>query len=210
MHLTAIFDSTIVLLVNFISQIGYVGIFIGMFLESTMFPLPSELIMIPAGMSVSYGHMDISMVIIAGVLGNLFGAIFSYYLASMLGRPIILKIGKYFFMKPEVIAKIEVFFEKHGTMSVFIGRLIPGVRHFISLPAGLAKMNFKTFCIYTTLGSTIWTAILAFLGLAIGTNKTLIKQYLHIIAIATLCICALALVIYIYVHKRKSRGFIED
>jgi membrane protein DedA with SNARE-associated domain len=205
MHLAQIFEYVMDILVTFISQIGYLGIFIGMFLESTMLPIPSELVMIPAGISSSYGNMNLSLVIFVGVLGNVTGAIFSYYLAILLGRPILLKIGKYFFVKPKDIAKIERFFESHGNISVFIGRLVPGVRHFISLPAGIAKMNFKTFCFYTTIGSALWTSILTFLGYGIGANKDLIEKYLHLVILSCVIICIITISFYIFYRKRSSK-----
>ena len=191
------------ILINFIEQVGYFGIFIGMFLESTMLPIPSEIIMIPAGMAAAYGNMNLGLVIFIGVLGNVLGAIFSYYLAMFLGRPILLKIGRYFFIKPETIIKIEKFFKSHGNISVFIGRLIPGVRHFISLPAGVAKMNFKTFCFYTTLGSAIWTSVLTFLGFGIGANKDLIKKYLNLIIVVCILLCGITIACYAYFQKNR-------
>ena len=136
-------------IVVFVHQVGYFGIFLGMFLESTIIPIPSEIIMIPAGIASAKGVLNIYLVTLVGIVGNIAGAVFSYYLAFTLGRKIILKIGKYFFIKPETIIKIEVFFKKHGPLSVFTGRLLPGFRHFISLPAGLAKMDFKLFLFYT-------------------------------------------------------------
>lgn len=202
MHLAQLFESTMDLLVNFIEQVGYFGIFIGMFLESTMLPIPSEIIMIPAGMAAAYGNMNLGLVIFIGVLGNVLGAIFSYYLAMFLGRPILLKIGRYFFIKPETIIKIEKFFKSHGNISVFIGRLIPGVRHFISLPAGVAKMNFKTFCFYTTLGSAIWTSVLTFLGFGIGANKDLIRKYLNLVIVICILLCGITIAFYAYFQKK--------
>jgi membrane protein DedA with SNARE-associated domain len=200
-----IFDPMIDFLAHFIEQVGYLGIFIGMFLESTAFPLPSELIMIPAGIAASYGTMNIYLIIVAGVLGNVFGAIFSYYLAAFVGRAVLFKIGKYLFIKPETIIKVEEFFKSHGSISVFIGRLIPGLRHFISLPAGIAKMNIKLFCLYTSLGSLIWTVVLAILGFEIGENRKLIKEYIHTIAIACTISCLLLITAYcIFVKYKKS------
>lgn len=183
-------------LVEFISQIGYLGIFIGMFLESTLVPIPSEIVMIPAGIASSKGLMNFYLVLIFGISGNVLGAGFSYYLAKLVGRKIILKIGKYFFIKEQTIIKIEKFFQSHGSISVFIGRLLPGFRHFISIPAGIAKMNIKVFYFYTTLGSTIWTSILAVLGFLIGENEDLIHQYLNDIIFAILLTCLVLIIIY--------------
>jgi membrane protein DedA with SNARE-associated domain len=174
------------LIINFVNEVGYIGIFIGMFLESTIIPIPSELVMIPAGIASSKGLMNIYTATIIGTIGNILGAVFSYFLALTLGRKIILKIGKYFFLKPQNIEKIEIFFKKYGEISVFIGRLLPGFRHFISLPAGLAKMNFKLFLFYTSLGSAIWTSILSFTGYFIGENQDLIVKNIKEISIILL------------------------
>jgi len=191
-------------LVCLVDKIGYVGIFVGMFLESTFVPIPSEIIMIPAGVAVSYGQMNLYLVILIGVFGNLMGAIFNYFLAIYFGRSMLFKIGKYFFVKEKTIIKIENFFNKHGAISTFIGRLIPGVRHFISLPAGLAKMNFKLFCFYTSAGSLIWTIVLTLLGYFIGENKDLIRKYLHVTITICILFCIFISIIYILINKKKS------
>jgi membrane protein DedA with SNARE-associated domain len=197
-------DLIINYLVYLVERVGYVGIFVGMFLESTFVPIPSELIMIPAGFAISYGKMNLYLAILVGVFGNLMGAIFNYFLAIYFGRSMLLKIGKYFFVGEKTIIKIEKFFNSHGAISTFIGRLIPGVRHFISLPAGLAKMNFKLFCFYTTAGSLIWTTILVLLGYFIGENKNLIKEYLHIAVIICIIFCVIITAIYIFINRRNK------
>ena len=199
-----LFSSTIEIIVNFINEIGYLGIFIGMFLESTLVPIPSEVIMIPAGIAASKGIVNIYIATIAGITGNIAGAIFSYYLAKALGRPILLKIGKYFFVKESTIVKIEIFFKNHGPISIFMGRLLPGFRHFISLPAGIAKMNMKLFFIYTSLGATIWTRILSGLGFFIGENQNLIEENLQVIASSTLILCLVSLAGYVIYKKINS------
>ncbi len=196
------FIETIVIFVN---EIGYLGIFIGMFLESTIVPIPSEIIMIPAGIASAKGVMNIYIATLVGTIGNIAGAVFSYYLALTLGRKIILKIGKYFFIKPETIIKIEEFFKKHGPLSVFIGRLLPGFRHFISLPAGLAKMDFKLFLLYTSLGATIWTSILSFSGYLIGENQELIIKYIKELSIIFVICCALLFIAIIFYKKIKFK-----
>jgi len=192
-------------IVVFINEIGYLGIFIGMFLESTIVPIPSEIVMIPAGIACAKGVMNIYLVTLVGTIGNISGAVFSYYLALTLGRKIILKIGKYFFIKPETIIKIEVFFKKHGPLSVFIGRLLPGFRHFISLPAGLAKMDFKLFLFYTSLGATIWTSILSFSGFLIGDNQDLIIKHIKELSIFFVTFCLL-LILVIFSYKKNKKN----
>lgn len=194
---------TIDLIVNFVAQIGYWGIFIGMFLESTLVPLPSEVIMIPAGLAASKGLMNVYLANFVGILGNILGAIFSYYLALKIGKPLLLKIGKYFFVKESTILKIENYFNNHGPISVFIGRLLPGFRHFISLPAGLAKMDLRLFFIYTTLGSSIWTSILTALGFFIGENQKLIEENLHQLVIIAAVVSVVIAVFYVILKKKK-------
>ena len=194
-------------IVIFVNEIGYLGIFIGMFLESTIVPIPSEIVMIPAGIACAKGVMNIYLVTLVGTIGNISGAVFSYYLALTLGRKIILKIGKYFFIKPETIVKIEVFFKKHGPLSVFIGRLLPGFRHFISLPAGLAKMDFKLFLFYTSLGATIWTSILSFSGFLIGDNQDLIIKHIKELSIFFVTFCLLLILVIFSYKKNKKNTF---
>lgn len=196
--------SLIDFLTSFINQIGYFGIFVGMFLESTLVPLPSELIMIPAGMAAQQGLMNIYLIIFVGVLGNILGAVFSYYLAASIGRSVLFKIGKYFFVKAETIIKIENFFQNHGPISIFIGRLLPGFRHFISLPAGIAKMNMRTFFIYTALGSTIWDIILTMLGFFIGENQELIEKNLHEIIFIAIGVCVAIVIAYIFLKPTRK------
>ena len=192
------------IIVDFVQKVGYLGIFIGMFLESTIVPIPSEVIMIPAGIASAKGAMDIYLVTIIGTLGNIAGAVFSYYIALSFGRKIILKIGKYFFIKPATIEKIEIFFKKYGSISVFVGRLLPGFRHFISLPAGLGKMDFGLFLLYTSLGSTIWTTILALSGYFIGDNYELIIKNIKEISIIMLIFLIFTGSFFIAYRKIKS------
>jgi membrane protein DedA with SNARE-associated domain len=205
MNLSSIFQSSIEYLINFANQIGYFGIFVGMFLESTIVPIPSELVMIPAGISIANGgEMNLFFLIFCGVAGNVSGALFSYYFALLLGKKILLKIGRFFFIKPQAIDKVENFFQKHGSISIFIGRMIPGVRHFISIPAGIASMNVKLFTLYTFAGSMIWTSVLTFCGYLIGSNQKLIKEYLEIITLIFLAICFLLATFYIFLKSTKK------
>lgn len=206
----ALIETSIEALILFINSVGYLGIFIGMFLESTVVPIPSELIMIPAGLAAANGDMSLFLVTFYGVLGNVLGAVFSYYIAYYLGRAVLFKIGKYLFLKPHNIIKIEDFFNRHGHISVFIGRLIPGFRHFISIPAGVAKMHIAKFTFYTTLGSSIWTSILSVLGYFIGKNQELIHEYLAIIISGCVIFVVTLIALYVYIQKvRKKRSGIK-
>jgi membrane protein DedA with SNARE-associated domain len=186
-------------IVQTVGSLGYIGIFIMMFLESSFFPFPSEVVMVPAGYLAFKGEMSMSIAIICGVLGSLSGALFNYYLAVRFGRKFLIKYGKYFFINEETINKMEKFFKDHGHISTFSGRLIPAVRQYISFPAGLAKMNIFLFSLYTSLGAAVWVIILVLVGYFIGDNQLLIKEYLRYIVIALLII--LSIVAYLYYKK---------
>ncbi|CAA6805892.1 MAG: Putative integral membrane protein (DedA homolog) [uncultured Sulfurovum sp.] len=190
--------------VNIAREFGYLGIFIMMFLESTFFPFPSEVAMIPAGYLAVKGEMSLPIAIAVGTAGSLLGALFNYFLARKYGRKGVLKFGKYFFFNEEKLEKMEKFFVAHGSFSTFVARLIPGVRQLVSLPAGLSKMHLGKFSLHTTLGAGIWVTVLALLGYFIGGNEALIKEYLHQIIFMTLGLIVLASVIYVYLNKRAK------
>ncbi|NPA61496.1 MAG: DedA family protein [Epsilonproteobacteria bacterium] len=195
-------------IVNFIldlvGDMGYIGIFIMMFLESTFFPFPSEVAMIPAGYLASKGEMSIYFAILTGTLGSLAGAIFNYTLAKRYGRDAVLKFGRYFSFDEVKLKKMEEFFNRHGSFSTFTSRLIPAVRQFISLPAGLAKMPLTPFIIYTTAGALLWVTVLAMLGFVIGDNQEAIESYLREITIATMVLIGVGTFIYIKIKDRKT------
>lgn len=155
-------------IVEIVGALGYVGIFVMMFLESSFIPFPSEVVMIPAGYLVFQGEMNGFIAVICGIAGSLAGALLNYYIALKLGRNFIVRYGKYFFFTEKTMHKMEVFFQKHGPISTFVGRLITVVRQYISLPAGLARMNLWHFCLYTSLGAGIWVIILTLIGYYVG------------------------------------------
>jgi len=190
--------------VNLVGDLGYFGIFFMMFLESSFFPFPSEIVMVPAGYLAYRGEMNLFLAIFSGIAGSLAGAIFNYYLALKFGRSFLAKYGKYVLIKEQTLEKMEDFFEKHGHISTFSGRLIPAVRQYISLPAGLAKMDLFKFSLYTSLGAGIWVIILAFLGYFIGSNENLIEEYLRVIIISILVILAIGIIFYIRIKMRKG------
>ncbi len=197
-------------LVDTIGAMGYWGIFLLMFLESTFFPFPSEVIMIPAGYLAYQGEMNLYMVVLVGIAGSLGGALFNYYIAMHFGRPFLLKYGRYFFVKPETLDKLEAFFTKHGELSTFNGRLIPGIRQLISLPAGLARMNLLKFSFYSALGAGIWVVVLVAVGYLVGSNETLISQYLHTATLIALASILFVTLFYVIRQKRKKEILGED
>ena len=192
-------------LVDTIGSMGYTGIISLMFLESSFFPFPSEVVMPPAGYLAWKGEMSLTLALISGIAGSLLGALFNYWIAVKLGRPFLLRYGKYFLVSPEVIKKSDEFFLKHGHISTLIGRLLPGIRQYISLPAGIARMPMKTFMLFTTIGAGSWVLVLTFAGYLLGEHQDLLKEYLHVI---TLGCVAIALIIgggyYLYLKRRKK------
>ena len=203
-------EEIILWLVKVIGDMGYVGILLLMAMESSLFPVPSELVVPPAGYLASQGQMNIWLVIFFSTLGSLIGALFNYAIAYYLGRPWILRYGKYFLIPPEKFAKVESFFLKHGEISTFTGRLIIVVRHLISLPAGLSKMDLKRFIIFTLVGSFIWVSILAYIGYIVGNNMDLVKSYYKQAAIGLVVIMAIVLAVYIVWQKNRVRIKAED
>ncbi|MDT8337866.1 MAG: DedA family protein [Sulfurimonas sp.] len=190
-------------LVELIFEWGYLGIFLLMTVESSFVPFPSEIVLIPAGYLASKGDMSISMIMISALGGSMAGAYINYFLALLLGRKILRRYGKYFFIKEDALVKMDTYFKKHGHISTFIGRLVPGIRQLISIPAGLSRMNLAVFSTYTALGAGIWALILVMLGYFIGENQELIDSYLKQITIAVLMVLVLLASWYIYYQKTK-------
>ncbi len=191
-------------LVDLIFDWGYLGIFLLMTVESSFIPFPSEIVLIPAGYLASKGDMNIGMIMFSALGGSMAGAYINYYLALLLGRKILRKYGKYFFINENAIGKMDSYFEKHGHISTFIGRLLPGIRQLISIPAGLARMNLAVFSIYTALGAGIWAFILVMLGYAIGENQELIDAYLKQITIIVIIVLVLLGSWYAFIQKSKK------
>lgn len=193
-------------LLETIGAMGYPGIFLLMAMESSVIPVPSELVMPPAGYLAYQGKMSMTVAILCGTFGSLAGAYANYFASQYLGRPLILKYGKYVLIPPEKFVRVELFFLKHGEISTFIGRLLPVVRHLISIPAGLAGMNHIKFSLYTLLGAGIWCTILAWIGYAIGENQQLIMQYSHKAVVWVLVFSILLIAFYIWWQRRSSRN----
>lgn len=192
-------------LVDIIFDMGYWGIFLLMSIESSFIPFPSEIILVPAGYLSAKGDMNVMLVFISSLAGSLTGALINYYGALWIGRNVLESYGKYFFIKPAALHKMDDFFAKHGHVSTFTGRLIPGIRQLISIPAGLTRMDMKTFLFYTALGAGIWSMILIALGYSIGENEELVKEYLHQITYIVVVSMLFLLAAYFYAHKRKQR-----
>jgi membrane protein DedA with SNARE-associated domain len=197
-------------LVATIGALGYPGIFLLMAMESSVIPIPSELVMPPAGYLAQQGQMNMAVAILCGTFGSLVGAYANYYAAHYLGRPLILKYGKYVWITEQKFAKVERYFKDHGEISTFIGRLLPVVRHLISLPAGLAGMNHLKFSLYTLLGAGLWVTVLTLIGYLIGANQELIMKYSHQAVIGVVVLSATIAAVYVWNHKRKNAKFLDE
>ncbi|HEX5773070.1 MAG TPA: DedA family protein [Geomobilimonas sp.] len=191
-------------LLTTIGALGYPGIFLLMAMESSVIPIPSELVMPPAGYLAQQGEMNMLVAILCGTVGSLVGAYANYFAAHYLGRPLLLKYGKYVWITEEKFAKVESFFHKHGEISTFIGRLLPVIRHLISLPAGLAGMNHAKFSLYTLLGAGIWCTVLTWIGYFIGQNQELIVRYSHQAVLGVVLFSVLLVAVYVWRHRRKA------
>ncbi len=188
--------------VQVIETLGYFGIFIMMALESACIPFPSEVIMPFAGFVVHEGNLNFVWIVIIGTLGNLVGSLIAYYVGLKGGRPILEKYGKYILVTEDKLDLADDIFNKYGSITVFVGRILPVIRTFISLPAGIARMDIKKFTVYTTLGCLPWTLVLAYLGVILGQNWHILTNYFHILDVI-LVIAIIALILY-WVYKFRK------
>lgn len=197
---------------------GFVIIFLLMAIESSFIPFPSEVVMIPAGFLAYRGELttgnailDMFLAFVSGTAGSILGAYVNYYLGLKLGRPFLHKYGKYFFLKEQALDRAEEVFREHGDITTFVCRLIPAIRQLISIPAGLAKMNFKRFTFFTALGAGIWGLMLLFIGYGFGcatgdmSYPEMVekgKNLIHDNYIWILLALVILVVGYIFVHKK--------
>lgn len=182
-----------------IEDLGYWGVFIGMTLESACIPLPSEVIMPLSGFVVYRGEMSLLGITIVGAVGNLIGSWIAYFVGLKGGRPFLEKYGKYVLISPKKLDMAHEWFDKYGHEAVLISRVLPIIRTFISLPAGIVEMDLKKFSIYTFVGSLPWCFVLACIGFMLGPNWNIIEKYFHYMDIVVV-IAVVILAIYL-VHK---------
>lgn len=170
-------------LADTILALGYPGIIVLMAIESSVLPLPSELVMPPAGYLAAKGQMNGVLAVGAGTLGSILGALVNYALALFVGEPLLRRYGKYVLVSNRSLDRTEAFFRRHGEISTLIGRLLPVVRHLISIPAGVSRMSLSRFIFFTALGAGVWCGILTYLGWIIGRHgeevEAVIGQYVH-------------------------------
>jgi membrane protein DedA with SNARE-associated domain len=192
-------------ILNLISSWGYPGIFFLMALESACMPIPSEVVMPFAGYLAYQGEMDFWTIVVVGSLGCTFGSIMAYVAGYYAGRPLILKYGKYFLITEKHLVQAEEWFKKWGPKATFIARLLPVIRTVISLPAGVAKMDFKKFTLYSFVGSVPWNFMLAYAGYILGAEWESIETYYREFEILLAVVGVSAVVVYFW-HLRKSKN----
>jgi membrane protein DedA with SNARE-associated domain len=190
-------------IVSVISTLGYGGIVLTMAIESACIPLPSEIIMPFSGFLVSVGRFNLWATGVAGALGCVLGSVAAYWAGIKGGRPFLEKYGRYVLISRHDLDNADKFFKKYGDWSIFISRLLPVIRTFISLPAGIARMNFKNFVILTFLGSFLWCLGLAYIGQVMGENWEYIKVYFRKADILIGVVIVIGAVWFIYRHVRR-------
>ena len=188
-----------------ISSLGYFGLVLMMILESMIFPIPSEAIMPFAGFLVAEGKFTFLFVFIASSLGSVIGSLISYYIGLFGANTFLPKYGKYFLLNHEHLEKTSKWFDKNGSKTVFISRFIPVVRHLISIPAGIAKMDLKKFIIYTFIGASIWNMFLAYIGFKLKQNWELLHKYSKQLDIAVIVVIVLFVAYHLIKHIKKKK-----
>jgi len=191
----------------FIGSTGYASVFVLMIMESMILPVPSEAVMPFAGFLIAEGKFTFLGVIFFSTLGSITGSLISYYIGAWGGKPLIERYGKYILVTHEDLEKTERFFAKRGELTIFISRFIPVIRHLISIPAGIAKMNLLKFSIYTVIGAGMWNTILTVIGFYLKENWQKIMQFSHVVDIFVVIILAGVVGYFIYSHlKRKKKA----
>jgi membrane protein DedA with SNARE-associated domain len=186
-----------------VEQWGYGGIVVMMAIESTIVPFPSEAALIPAGYLAAQGKMDPFIATFCGMVGSLLGASLNYFVSLYLGRPVMERIGRYMFVTPEKLDAADHYFARHGEITTFVGRLIPGIRHLISIPAGIVRMNFARFALYTSLGAGI-CAVLVGIGYWVGANEDLWRPLLQKATLWLFGGVAVLIVGYVWYQRRRE------
>jgi len=162
---------------QFVLDWGYLGVFLMMVFESTAVPIPAEVVIPPAAYWAAQGRFNVWLIVVAATAGSWVGSALSYWIAYKLGRPLVQRYGKYVLLKPAKVEKADVWFEAYGAGGIFVARLLPGIRHLISIPAGMFKMNFKSFSAMTILGAGLFNGALAWFGVRVlGDQPALMKD----------------------------------
>lgn len=190
---------------KFIESTGYVTVFVGMVFESMILPIPSEAVMPFAGFLIAEGKFSFFWVIFISTFGSLIGSLISYYMGLYGGGPFVKKFGKYFPLDQSELDFTKKFFQKYGEITIFIGRFIPIIRHLISVPAGIAKMNLWKFSLLTILGAGLWNSILTVLGYYLRQNWQLLMSYSKIVDIFVIIVLMALIFLYFFKHAKNKR-----
>ena len=192
----------------FIDKTGYISVFVLMVMESMIFPIPSEAVMPFAGFLIAESKFTFTLVIAVSTFGSIVGSLLSYWIGLYGGQPFIERYGRFFLLDREDLAATERFFKKYGNATIFISRFIPVVRHLISLPAGMGRMNLVRFSIYTIIGAGLWNAFLTVCGFYLRKNWEVVMQYSGIVDIAVLVVLVFGIAFFIkkHVSRRRSAG----
>ena len=204
--LLEILQPVVAFITSIILSLGYPGIFILMVLESALIPIPSEVIMPFSGYLVSTGKFGLVGVILAGSIGNLVGSILTYYLGLKAGRAAIVKYGRYFLFRESHLKTVENWFERYGDRTAFIGRLLPGVRTYVSLPAGIGQMRLGRFLVYSFTGSLIWNSLLTIVGMQLGDNWKKIDNYSTYLDVAAAIAIVAFVIWFVRIDRRLNKN----
>jgi membrane protein DedA with SNARE-associated domain len=190
-----------------ISEIGYLGVALFMAIESSFIPFPSEIIVPPAAYLAQEGKFNLWLVVLAGTVGSLVGALINYFLALFLGRKMVYslsetRLARLFLIDSQKINRAEEHFLNYGNVSTFLGRLVPAIRQLISIPAGFSKMPLPQFVFYTTLGAGSWVVVLALLGYFFGANQEKFEEYYSLISWAVVGLVILVFLFFVFKRKR--------
>lgn len=187
---------------------GYPLIALLMAIESSVFPLPSEVVIPPAAHLANTGRIPLTLwgIVLAGTVGSWIGASAMYWMARVLGRPLLLRYGKYILLPAHKIEEAERWASHYGSMGIFISRLLPVVRHLIGIPAGIVRMDFVRFSLFTVLGSALWCSVLVWLGVTMGQDETLMQGEYHRITLWLAgIVLVLGLLYYLFVHRQTRK-----
>ena len=197
-------------IVNLIESSGYWGIALLMFLENVFPPIPSELIMPLGGFTASQGKLTLPLVILAGTIGSVLGQLPLYYLGHFLGKQRLMRLadkyGKWLAVSGEDIQKSSTWFGRHGSKAVLIGRLVPGIRSFISIPAGICGMNLPKFLLYSAIGMGVWAGVLGYLGHLLGKNYEKVERFMGPVTYVVLGVIVIGAIVFVVRRKRAKKA----
>ena len=198
---------------DIVARMGYPGVFLLVMLESTLVPVPSELVFPFAGYFASKGIFSLPVLLVINSAGALLGSGIGYWIGAAGGKPLLLKYGKWFLIRKHDIEKTEKWFKDHGKATIFFARLVPVIRHIISLPAGVARMPLRSFFLQTFLGSTLWGSFLILLGYYLGNNwesvANKLKRFDLVIGVIVV-VAVMAIALRWYLRRRRERGLAEN